>query len=484
MALIKTVFQFRRATTEEWLANSGVIPAPGEPCFDLTAHTLKIGDGNLTYAELPTIGGVELKVEGDGKSIVLKDNVFQLMGFEGAEVGAQPRKNADGELEWVVPSTETVEGLKSTVAGLQSDVESLQTNVTNITKIVMPAEGETGTILDRVESLETKMDGTGEGTVDAKIDAKIEAFASALTPEDDKVNTLMELINYIESHGKEALDMAAEIDALQELVGSTSVADQIAAAGHITKAEAEETLLSKVEAAAVLKHVKYEISHKPVGTLVNYGDKEIRIMVPADTKFEHQNSGENADKNQYYIGFKAYAPEGAVSFKEDLAEIISDNTMYYFEGNDFAGIDAYGRKYSICWLAVAYYDEATQTWIRYADKSSKEKYLGYYYSVEWYDANGVKIDSDCIRINLSNEDCHNTAEPYYMGKVVKGVKLGGTLMDTVDHLVDIPVGAGLKASKEIEIAEDGTMSVGVISWDKITEGDGELVLDGGGAAAN
>ena len=476
MAVIKTVFQFRRATTEEWLANKDVIPAAGEPCFDLTAHTLKIGDGNLTYENLPTIGGVELKIEADGKSVVLEDNVFKLMGFDAAAVGAQPRKNANNELEWVVPSNETVDGLKSAVAGLQSDMASVQTTITTIQEIVTPSGDGAVSLLDRIECLETEMDG-----VDAKIDEKIEAFASLVTPDDEKVNTLMELIDYVETHGKEALDMAAEIDTLQALVGNTSVADQIAAAGHITKAEAKDTLLSKVEAAAILKHVKYEISNKPVGTLVNYGDKEIRVMVPADTQFAHQSSGANADKNAYYIGFKAYAPEGAVSFKEDLAEIISDSTMYTFENNDFAGIDTYGRKYSICWLAVATYDEETQTWTTYGSKSTKDKYIGWYYSVEWYDANGVKIESDCIRINLSNEDCHNAIEPYYMNKIIKGVKMGDTLLDMVGGMVNIPVGAGLKSSDEIDIAEDGTMSIKSITWDKIAEGDSELVLDGGSA---
>ena len=480
--IIKTVIQFRRARTEEWLAHKDVVPAAGEPCFDLDLKTLKIGDGETSYENLPAIGGVSVDVAADGKSLVLEDNIFKLMGFDAAEVGAQPRKNADGNLEWVVPSTETVEGLQSAVAGLQSDVTNLQTNVTNIQEILTPSGEDSVPLLSRIESLETKMDGTGEGTVDAKIDAKIEAFASVLTPDDDKVNTLMELINYVESHGQETLDMAADITTLQGLVGDKSVADQITAAGHMTKAEAEDTLLSKVEAAAILKHVKYEISHKPIGTLVNYGDKEIRVMVPVDTEFVHQNSGANANKNAYYMGFKAYAPEGAVSFKEDLAEIISDDTMYYFEGNDFAGVDTYGRKYSICWLAVAYYDEATQTWIRYGDQSSKDKYIGYYYSVEWYDANGVKIDSDCIRINLSNEDCHNVVEPYYMAGVVKGVSVGGTLLDMVDGMVNVPVGAGLKGSEEILVAEDGTMSIGAITWDKIAQGDSELVLDGGGAA--
>ena len=129
--------------------------------------------------------------------------------------------------------------------------------------------------------------------------------------------------------------------------------------------------------------IEYEISNKPDSTLVDYRDKEIRVMCPSDTAWTLQQSGENADPNKYYIGFKAYAPsDDVVSFKEDLAEIISDDTMYYFEGNDFAGIDTYGRKYSIVWLPVAIYDEASTTWTYYGVKSSAGKYIGWYYSVE------------------------------------------------------------------------------------------------------
>lgn len=158
--------------------------------------------------------------------------------------------------------------------------------------------------------------------------------------------------------------------------------------------------------------VKYEISHKPVGTLVDYSDNEIRVMCPVDTEWVLQNSGEGADENTYYIGFKAYAPDDAISFKEDLAEIIADNTMYYFDGNDFAGVDAYGRKYSIVWLPVAVNKDGV--WTYYGANSSNGKYIGWHYSVEWFNADGVKINSDCIRINLSNEDCHNAVVPYYM----------------------------------------------------------------------
>jgi hypothetical protein len=56
---IKTVFQVRRDTTENWELYSEIIPAAGEPCYDLDLKTLRIGDGVTFYKDLPVIGGVE-----------------------------------------------------------------------------------------------------------------------------------------------------------------------------------------------------------------------------------------------------------------------------------------------------------------------------------------------------------------------------------------------------------------------------------------
>lgn len=175
---------------------------------------------------------------------------------------------------------------------------------------------------------------------------------------------------------------------------------------------------TKSEVSALTERVAYEVTSAPTGTLVNYTDEEVRIMCPADTAWTFQNSGEGSDPNRYYIGLKAYAPsEDVVGFKEDMAETISDETMYSFENNEFAGVDEYGRKYSILWLAAAKYDEETSTWSYFGANSSAGKYIGWYYSVEWYNATGVKVAADTIRISLSNEGCHTTPEPYYIGKV-------------------------------------------------------------------
>lgn len=210
-------------------------------------------------------------------------------------------------------------------------------------------------------------------------------------------------------------------DAIANKADIAEVDEKIGQAVTDTVATAKSYIDGKVE-AALNEHMikKYEISNKPEGTLVDYGDKEIRVLCPADTKWEKQTVGGTGNANMYYMGFRAYAPEGAVGFKEGDRGVIIDE---YFDFNgDFAGTDEFGRNYSICWLALAMYDESKDTWTYFGKNSSVQKYIGWDYVVEWYDANGVIIESDCVRINLSNEDCHYVTMPYYMGVMEKKVE--------------------------------------------------------------
>lgn len=226
--IIKTQIQFRRDTTANWELYKDVVPAAGEPCFDIELGTLKIGDGVKSYGELKVIGdNGSVAVSADGKSIVLEDGVFKLTGFDAAEVGAQPRKNAEGNIEWVVPSSETVEGLQSTVAGLQSDVKTLQ-------DIVTPSGEGTQPLLTRVETLEDTVDILNgneltDGSVRKIVKDEINAFATNIN-DDEKVNTFKELVDYVANHDGEAATLAADISTLQELVGEDPVAEQIATA--------------------------------------------------------------------------------------------------------------------------------------------------------------------------------------------------------------------------------------------------------------
>jgi hypothetical protein len=175
----------------------------------------------------------------------------------------------------------------------------------------------------------------------------------------------------------------------------------------------------KNEIEILYENKRYEITGTPIGTLVDYNDKEIRVMCPKDVEWVKQNVGSTGNSNMYYMGFKAYAPKGAVSFKEGDRGVIIDE-MFDFSG-DFAGTDKYGRNYSIVWLALASYDSASDTWNYFGKTSSVNKYIGWTYVVEWYDKDGIIISSDSIRINLSNEDCHQAIEPYYIGEVYKKI---------------------------------------------------------------
>ena len=153
---------------------------------------------------------------------------------------------------------------------------------------------------------------------------------------------------------------------------------------------------------------KYEISGTPTGTLVNYGEKEIRVMVPAGAEFAKQNVGLGGDANTYYMTFKTYAPQGAVGYKEHLGSQSDSEILVDLK------TDEYGRRYQPTWLGLAKLDEATGTWTYYGKNSAESKYIGWDYRIDWFDADDAMIATDSIRINLSNEDCHNNVKPYYI----------------------------------------------------------------------
>ena len=237
--------------------------------------------------------------------------------------------------------------------------------------------------------------------------------------------------------GKEWVNLCkpTDVSALEAEIATKADAAEVEAE-LATKATTKE-VETKVEQAAtetekaansytddrivITEKVKYEITGAPVGTLVDYRDKEIRVMCPVNTVWTKQNVGSTGNANMYYMGFKAYAPEEAVSFKEGDRGVIVDE-MFDFNG-DFAGVDKYGRKYSICWLALASYDATAKTWTYFGKNSSEEKYIGWDYCVEWYNADGIVIAADAIRINLSNEECHSTIKPYYMADVENSIEV-------------------------------------------------------------
>ena len=211
-----------------------------------------------------------------------------------------------------------------------------------------------------------------------------------------------------ESNGLVAVDGALSIAlATKNSAGALSAIDK----AFIDAIPTTYATIERVKDTAV--QVKYDISATPEGTLVNYGEKEIRVMCPANAKFVKQNVGNGGNANMYYMTFTSYAPDGAVTFKEGDRGVFVDEILN-FETTAGTGVDKYGRKYKNHWFALASYDASTDKWTYFGKNSTTDKYIGWDYIVEWYDENGVAISSDSIRINLSNEDCHSVIKPYYM----------------------------------------------------------------------
>jgi len=128
---IKTIFQFRRDKTENWELNKDVVPASGEPCYDVDLKTLRIGDGKTTYENLPVFGNSS---GGD-------DNTLQ------AEI--QTIKMAMEAMQ------EDVDAMEEQVG--ETDVVEVQENVTNL--------------ITQMETTKTEMIAVQQ-TLDMKVDAE------------------------------------------------------------------------------------------------------------------------------------------------------------------------------------------------------------------------------------------------------------------------------------------------------------------------
>lgn len=228
--------------------------------------------------------------------------------------------------------------------------------------------------------------------------------------------TVVELKADVETVKSDVGSVKADVETVKTNVDEIQTKVTDLEAGLEKKVSAEE-VDEKVETALetveyVYEKVKYEFTDTPAGTLVDYRDDEIRIMCPSDAVFTKQAVGVGGDPDSYYGTLKTYAPnDEAVGYIEHLGDQVDSEILTDLR------TDEYGRKYQPSWLALAKYDESTDTWNYYGASSSEEKYIGWDYRIDWYNADGVMIASDSVRINLSNENCHFENKPYYVSNL-------------------------------------------------------------------
>lgn len=283
--VIKMKIQLRRGTAAEWELSKDVVPAAGEPCFVTDKNILKIGDGETTFEKLEPINGSNFNIAADGKSIVFEDGVVKIAGFDNAKDGAMPRKNAEGGIEWVVPSADTE------ITTLQDKISVLENDVDFLHGILIPDEEGAETLEDRVFALESdvdKIEGSIQSVVVNEVTAQINEFATKMS-DDETVNTFKELVDYVANHGGEIATMASDITLLQSLVGNDPVKDQILAATKdkvdkvdgmgLSSNDFTDSLLSKLE--AIEEHAQANTIEKISigGSVLDIVDKTASIPV-------------------------------------------------------------------------------------------------------------------------------------------------------------------------------------------------------------
>lgn len=260
MAQINTRIILRNDDTLNWLLNQDVVLMQGEvgiEFIDDVTYKIKIGNGVTPWKDLPYFGGEH--VVGDDKSIITDGNIATLKGFEDATVNAQVRKNAKGELEWFIPSTEAVDALTESVAELRTDVDDLKDDSTSL--------------LSKVESLEYALTETGDGTVDAMIDEAINEFASKIS-DDGTVNTLKELIDYVAEHGGEVTEIVNDILAVEKEL--TNKVDKVDGMGLSTN-DFSNSLLDKLNSIEDNAQVNVIEQISSAGTILDIVNKSVNI---------------------------------------------------------------------------------------------------------------------------------------------------------------------------------------------------------------
>ena len=230
-------------------------------------QTLVVNDGAKAtlYIIQPdkTLKEVGSTPMGDGNSITVDGGKIKLVGFDSADAATYPRKTADGKLEWVtvqelvegatentitvgdnktIVSKETTTGYELSIKGFEdATVGQVATKGddgivwSTITMPVKSVNGKTGDVVitaaelgaltehqdisgkvDRSElnGYYTKTEADAAFMTQGEVDARIDEIIKSATDK-ETLDSLVELVEYIDKHGGEAAEMATAIENLQ-----------------------------------------------------------------------------------------------------------------------------------------------------------------------------------------------------------------------------------------------------------------------------
>ena len=487
--------------------------------------------------EAGTLKKVGTSPIGDESTItVAEDGTVSLFGVDGLELtrtevdGSITKINyqpllVDGKLTWIEPSATTVEGLATEIEGVKTRLSAVESTVGNAegglikdvadntsgieainTKIGIVTEGKTvvemisdakteaiyddTALIGRVAAIEGDyLKAADKTALEAKMaadisTAKTETVAAIMGEAgiDEKYDTLKEIADWILSDTTSSAELITrvtniendylkredktvlqgEIDALETFVGtlpegaiSTNVvayvkevvdglkigdyakaADLTALTGRVSTAEGKITLLEKVGAE---KNIIASVDEAQFAVDANRNLTLLDIAMGKVTGLTNALAGK-VDKVE---GSRLITSDEATKLEK---LVLSEDGTVEVSGE----INASNVKELGSWIAT-----------------NRDTVLGL--------------------LSTANETKLNGVESGAQVNKIEQVKVGGTLLEIAEKIVNIPIageslGVVKSASGEnkIAVAKDGTMEVNSLNVNKLAQGEGDtLILDGG-----
>lgn len=484
--------------------------------------------------EAGTLKKVGTTPVGDGLTIEVVDGQIKLKGAATAETGAQPRIKSDGSIEWIVPSTETVDGLQAAVSGLQSDVSTLQTDMGNVKSTL--GNSESGLVKDvadnasGIEAINTKIGNVAEGKTivemisDAQTEAtyddtalagRVSAIEGDYLKAADKTALETKMATDIATAKTEAIEtvlgeaVPEDFDTLKE-VAAWIQSDTTASAELITRVtNIENDYLKGTDKIALQGEI--DALETFVGTLPE-GAVSTNVVAYIQEVVDALKIGDYAKvADLTALTTRVSTAEGKITALEEVGA--EKNIIASVDTNQFA-IDE-SRNLTLLDIAMGKVTGLSDALNGKVDKIEGYSLLSPTDKTK-LDAliigeSGVEISGKVNAANVeglgnwltTNRDTvpglFDTTSSSKLSGIEAGaqvndlevVKIAGTALPISDKAVDIPMataealGVVLSSTAEnkITVGVDGTMEVNSVNVNKLTQTEGEFLILNGGSSA-
>ena len=409
---------------------------------------------------------------GDNKSITVSDGVIGITGFAAATENQQPRKKADGTIEWYTPDTSTVEGLSQTVGQHTTQINTLNEQMATVQGDITTINS---TLADKANSADVYTKQQTEDKISAAISSVYKpagstTFAALPAPAANVLGNVYNVTDaftttdqFVEGAGK---SYPAGTNVAVVLVGEDYKYDVLSGmvdlSNYSTTDEIAQTYATKNEVTTGLSGKVDKVEGSRLMT-----DAEGTKLAGIETGAQVNNiasvaSGELAISEEKELSIVAVAQDKVTGLADALAGKVNTEAGKGLSTNDFT-------------------------------TPLLEKLNALPAGAQ---VNAIDTVSDEFTISETKElsvaaiaQSKITGLPDALNAKLESVSIAGTALTVTNKGVNIPIATDtllgvVKSStkiNEIAVGADGVMSVNTVSTDKLEQGSDTIVWNGGGA---